>query len=182
VFGSQSTKLGIPDDLNQHGERLYIVNHHNIRDPLFTLAYRWSFHRFRFAANSSSIAAIPICLESGFMCCPLFQCIVVNTRFLVAVFKEGTGNGFFRLSVTCHTQKTPCTVYRLFFFPAKDHMKGLVCEWSHVRVMFKLLHYSSLGYCTKNVNMICQNYIYQFNCKWNVLMEPQWCTVWIPQL
>jgi len=74
------------------------------------------------AANSSSVAAIPICLESGFMFCTVFQCVIINIRVLVAVLKEGAGNGFFRLSVACHTQKTPCTVYRFFF---SDRLK---CE------------------------------------------------------
>ena len=67
------------------------------------------------AGNCSSIAAIPICHESGFTHCPVFQCIVVNIRFLVAVFKEGAGNGFFGLSVACHTYKKALYSISLFF-------------------------------------------------------------------
>jgi len=62
------------------------------------------------AGNCSSIAAIPICLESGFMCCSVFQCIVVNIRFLVAVFKEWFPSVLSRVSYP----KKSCTVYRFF--------------------------------------------------------------------
>jgi hypothetical protein len=40
--------------------------------------------------------------------------------------------------------------------------------------MFKLIHYSSFVYCTKDINVISQHYIYQLNYKGNVLAEPLW--------
>ena len=38
------------------------------------------------------------------------QCIVVNIRFLLAVFKEATENGSLRLAPARHTQQTRCSL------------------------------------------------------------------------
>jgi len=92
------------------------------------------------AANIPSITAVPIYLESVFMCYPVFQCIVVNIRFLVAVFKEGTGNGFFRLSVARHTPKNALYGISLFFsdrLKCEDYcctLYPLICPISRISI------------------------------------------------
>jgi hypothetical protein len=47
-------------------------------------------------AGSATFAAIPFAVSRGPRL--LYQCIAVNMRFLLSIFKQGTENGFIRFA------------------------------------------------------------------------------------
>ena len=81
---------------------------HTHRGILFYLTIHTSLHSDQ-SARWQSAQCLPLFQSAASQgLCILVQCIAVNIKFLLATFKEATGNVFLRLTDTCHIYQTCC--------------------------------------------------------------------------